>query len=393
MLPFEHYLPEDYHQAILIGRVWEPAQGEKPAGPIPILIVDDKVFDISGLYPTVAHIFASSNYKETLAALHGAPALCSIAELIEMSLSAGGRGDKRHLLAPVDLQPVKACGVTFASSMIERVIEEKAAGDFEKAAAIRDELQDAIGGSLANIEPGSEAAAKLKVALIEAGYWSQYLEVGIGPDAEVFSKASVLSSVGLGAEIGLHPKSEWNNPEPEIVLIVDPEQNIVGVTLGNDVNLRDIEGRSALLLGKAKDNNASCSLGPFIRLLDDNFTKDDVRNAVLSLKIEGPDGYVLDGKSSMAEISRDIEDLVRQASGATHQYPDGFALMTGTLFAPTDDRDTKDMGFTHKLEDVVRISTQKLGTLENQVTLSDKAPPWRFGIMALIASLRERNLI
>jgi fumarylacetoacetate (FAA) hydrolase family protein len=296
------------------------------------------------------------------------------------------------ILSPVDLQCVKAAGVTFAVSAVERVIEERARGDAAAAGAVRAKLEERIGGSIRSVVPGTPEAAALKAALTDEGLWSQYLEVAIGPDAEIFTKAPVLSTVGWGADIGVRSDSSWNNPEPEVVLIVDPCGRIMGATLGNDVNLRDFEGRSALLLGKAKDNNASCALGPFIRLFDRTFTMDDVRAAQVELTITGTDGYRLAGLSSMGEISRDPEELVRQAL-SEHQYPDGFALMLGTLFAPTQDRDVPGRGFTHKQGDVVRIFTPCLGTLVNRVTTSKAAQPWTQGIGALMTNLAERGLL
>lgn len=296
-------------------------------------------------------------------------------------------------LAPCDFQSVKACGVTFASSMVERVIEEQAAGDPAKAEAIRARIADKIGSSLSNIEPGSEAAEQTKQALIAEGLWSQYLEVGIGQDAEVFSKAQVLSSVGFGADIGLHPKSVWNNPEPEVVLAVTSKGEIKGATLGNDVNLRDIEGRSALLLSKAKDNNASCAIGPMIRLFDATFSLEQASKLDVNLKVTGRDGFVLDGLSSMSQISRAPADLVSQTIGRHHQYPDGLMLFLGTLFAPTQDRDEPGQGFTHKIGDVVEISCPELGALVNTVNLSTECPEWTFGPSAFARNLAARGLI
>ena len=296
-------------------------------------------------------------------------------------------------LAPCDLQAVKACGVTFADSMVERVIEEQAAGDPAKAKATRARIGARIGNSLSNIVPGSDAASDVKQALIDEGLWSQYLEVGIGPDAEVFSKAQVLSSVGFGAEIGLHPISTWNNPEPEVVLAVNSQGDIKGATLGNDVNLRDVEGRSALLLSKAKDNNASCAIGPMVRLFDDRYTLDDVRRAELTMTVTGPDKFVLNGASSMSQISRDPTVLVRQTIGRHHQYPDGLMLFLGTLFVPTQDRDTPGSGFTHKLGDVVTISNDQLGALTNTVRLSTECTEWTFGASHLMRNLAHRGLL
>ena len=299
----------------------------------------------------------------------------------------------RNLLAPCDLQVIKACGVTFARSMIERVIEERAAGDPVLAVKIRERVTAIIGDSLRSLKAGSPEAAKVKAALIDEGVWSQYLEVGIGPDAEVFTKAPILSSVGWGADVGIHPISKWNNPEPEVVLAVNSKGVVKGAALGNDVNLRDVEGRSALLLGKAKDNNASCSIGPFIRLFDGAYGMDNVRHAKLDLLIEGEDGFVLRGHSSMSEISRDPLDLVAQTIGAHHQYPDGFMLFMGTLFAPTEDRGTKGQGFTHKIGDVVTISSAELGALANTVRLSTDCAPWTFGIAELMRNLAGRGLL
>ncbi len=307
--------------------------------------------------------------------------------------NAPGQPVTGDLLAPCDLQAVKASGVTFARSMVERVIEERAGGDPGKAEEIRARVKSVIGDSLSDIEPGSPKAEEVKTALIAEGMWSQYLEVGIGPDVEVFSKAQILSPVGHGAEIGLHPKSVWNNPEPEIVLAVTSDGQIKGATLGNDVNLRDFEGRSALLLSKAKDNNASCSIGPMIRLFDETFSLDDVRKAELKMRVDGSDGFVLHGSSSMSEISRDPEDIVAQTIGRHHQYPDGFMLFLGTLFAPTEDRDVPGEGFTHKVGDVVSIECEGLGVLTNTVRLSTECAPWTFGVADLMRNLAGRNLL
>ncbi len=381
-------LPVDAGSATLVGRVWRSDK----EGPSVVALRDGSLIDITGSEPTATDLI---NAYSPAATAHDADGedLGPVEAIIANSAVNARDPALPWLIAPVDLSALKAAGVTFVDSMLERVIEERAEGDPQEAEAIRRLIKGAIGDDLAAIIPGSPEAARLKEALIERELWSQYLEVGIGPDAEVFTKAQPMSAVGTGAEIGLHPKSTWNNPEPEIVLILNASGTIVGATLGNDVNLRDFEGRSALLLSKAKDNNASCAIGPFIRLLDGNFGLDDIRNAELSLTVAGDDQFRLDGTSEMTRISRDIEDLADQTLNQNHQYPDGAALFTGTAFAPTKDRDTPGEGFTHKPGDLVTIASPKLGALNNRVTTSDKASPWQFGISALMRNLAQRGVL
>lgn len=376
------FLPTDWQDATLVGRL------QTVDGPTPILIRGGEVFDMSPVAPTVSQLLKA--WPEA-----GVPdGGLSLGQLTDFDFGKVWLGKRSgdQLLSPIDLQCVKAAGVTFAVSAVERVIEERARGDADKAQAIRNDLAERVGGDIRSVKPGSEASARLKAALIADGLWSQYLEVAIGPDAEVFTKSPVLSSVGWGDEVGVRSDSTWNNPEPEVVMVVTPEGKAVGATLGNDVNLRCFEGRSALLLGKAKDNNASCALGPFIRMFDGGFTIDDVRSAVLDLKIDGPEGYELVGRSTMSEISRDPLDLIEQAM-SEHHYPDGFVLMLGTLFAPTQDRDVPGRGFTHKVGDVVKVSSPKLGCLENRVTFSKDARHWSFGIADLMQNLADRGLL
>jgi len=370
MLSAAAMLPVDSADATLVGRLL------LEDGPTPVIVRRGIVEDVSRSAPTVSDLMDVAEPADVI----GQP-LFPIEEL-----------PADRVLAPVDLQAVKAAGVTFAISAIERVIEERARGDYRAAADIRDKLEERIGGGIRSVIPGSESAARLKEALIEENLWSQYLEVAIGPDAEIFTKTAPLASVGCGAEIGIRSDSTWNNPEPEVVLVVSSRGEIRGATLGNDVNLRDFEGRSALLLSKAKDNNASCAIGPFVRLFDDSFTMDDVRSATVELEINGKDGFMLTGQSRMSEISRDPEELVRQAM-SEHHYPDGFVLFLGTLFAPTDDRDEPGRGFTHKIGDEVRISSPKLGMLANIVSTSRDAPEWKFGTRALMRNLTERGLL
>ena len=395
-MPLDQYLPSDQYAGTLIGRAWVPASLSKSttnvSGPSPIWLNDSNVYDISSLASTCSDLLNVGITKQALLA-GNFPIIGSVETLLFNSINHPSDQAYLHLLSPFDLQAIKACGVTFVCSMIERVIEEKANGNPDVAKNIRAKIDETIGSSIENLVPGSQEALELKEVLIKENMWSQYLEVGIGPYAEVFTKSQSMSSVGLGAQVGIHPISTWNNPEPEVVLAVNNQGTIVGATLGNDVNLRDVEGRSALLLGKAKDNNGSCSIGPFIRLFDDSFSLNDVKSTQVTLKVKGDDGYELEATNDMTQISRDIEDLVSQTISTSHQYPDGFALFTGTLFTPTQDRDEAGKGFTHKPDDIVVISAKKLGALQNKVHFSDQIPPWEFGISALIKNLALRNLL
>jgi len=378
-------LPDAWQDAVLLGRI------DLGDGPTPVVIRNGRVEDLSRIAPTIADLLNSFTSSESI------PTGIDLGLLHAMQLSPrsmqAASSRQPQLLTPTDLQCIKAAGVTFAASTLERVIEERARGDLAAAERIRQTLATRIGSELKSVRPGSEAASKLKTALIADGLWSQYLEVAIGPDAEVFTKAPVLSTVGWGDVIGVRADSHWNNPEPEVVLICDGQGRVRGATLGNDVNLRDFEGRSALLLGKAKDNNASCAMGPFIRLFDERFTLDTIRNAVIHLDIRGEDGFVLRGESSMQLMSRDPLELVGQTVGKHHQYPDGFALFLGTMFAPIQDRDVAGQGFTHKTGDRVRVTTPSLGSLENTVMHCDAVPPWTFGVSALMRNLTARGLL
>lgn len=382
-------LPVDAADALLVGRVW--VEG---TGPVLALVTPESVFDLSSVAATASQLLELPDVaKAVRAAAPSLPRLAGTAEVLANSAADARKPALPWLLAPCDLQALKAAGVTFVASMLERVIEEQARGDASKAEAVRKAVVGVIGDNLSSIKPGSPEADKLKEVLIAQGVWSQYLEVGIGPDAEIFTKSQPLSAVGTGAEVGIHPHSHWNNPEPEIVLAVNSRGETVGAALGNDVNLRDFEGRSALLLGKAKDNNASCAIGPFIRLFDDKFNIAHVRRSDLNMTVTGPEGFEMKGGSSLSKISRDPLDLVAQAIGTNHQYPDGFMLFLGTMFAPTQDRHGPGQGFTHVVGDVVTVATPQLGSLVNRVTTSDKAAPWTFGISALMQSLAKRKLI
>lgn len=377
-------LPEDAEHALLVGRIWDPAT----AGPRVVAVQAEDVFDLTGLAGTVSELLELPDRAETVRAALTQPRWRT-ADVVSASLAQ--EPDRPRFLAPVDLQVIKACGVTFVDSMIERVIEERCGGDASRALEMRELVGRALGGSIASIRPGSPEAAEAKKVLIAEGLWSQYLEVGIGPDPEVFTKAPVLSSVGLGAGIGIPAFSSWNNPEPELVLLATSKGAVVGATLGNDVNLRDVEGRSALLLGKAKDNNASSALGPLIRLFDDGFSLETLRREEILLRVEGADGYTLEGRNSVARISRPFEELVAATFGTHHQYPDGFALFTGTLFAPTQDRDEPGQGFTHRTGDLVTIRSSHLGALVNRVGAAEELPPWSYGLRDLFAYLAEHR--
>ncbi|MCX2949115.1 fumarylacetoacetate hydrolase family protein [Lentzea sp. NEAU-D7] len=379
-------LPQDAADATLVARVFDPSAG----GPSVVAIRGDEVVDLSPLTPTVSSLLERPDALE-IVKNHPGGTSWPLAEVLAATTNPADAVPR--FLAPVDLQVLKAAGVTFVRSMLERVIEERADGDPARAEEVRAKVGAIVQGHISHLEPGSAQAAEVKRVLQAEGLWSQYLEVGIGPDPEIFTKAPVLSAVGLGADVGVLARSAWNNPEPELVLVVDSRGNPVGATLGNDVNLRDFEGRSALLLTEAKDNNASCAIGPFLRLFDDGFTLADAKATEIALDITGPDGFELHGVNPVSEISRELEDLVSHAFGAHHRYPDGFALFTGTMFAPTEDRDQPGEGFTHKVGDVVRISSHRLGALTNVVNTAEAAADWTFGITALMENLAARGLL
>jgi fumarylacetoacetate (FAA) hydrolase family protein len=381
-------LPDDAAAATLVGRVWRPALN----GPSVVTVRGDQLIDVSATFPTVRDLCEAADPAAALAAAPGEP-IGEVAAVLANTPSETRDRAKPWLLAPIDLQAIKAAGVTFAISMLERVIEERARGDLNAAATIRAEVTRLVGDDLAKLKPGSPEAMRLKQVLIDQGAWSQYLEVGIGPDAEIFTKSQPMSAVGTGMDAGVHPASSWNNPEPEVVLVISSAGRIVGASLGNDVNLRDVEGRSALLLGKAKDNNGSCAIGPFVRLFDAGFTLDDIRTTTVTLRVEGPEGFVLEGASSIARISRDPADLAGQMVNAHHRYPDGGVLFLGTMFAPIEDRDTPGQGFTHKTGDIVTIAAPKLGRLVNRMKPTDQCEAWTFGAGALMRNLAARGLL
>lgn len=378
-------LPCDHNDALLVGRIWARSQ----RGPCVVLISGGAVYDLSSLSPTMSGLLEIPDISCCLSNLNDFPQLGRLDDFCLL----GNAGSAGELLAPCDLQALKAAGVTFAGSMLERVIEEHVKGDPERAATIRAELTPILGNKLSGLVPGSREALSVKAFLQNRGLWSQYLEVGIGPDAEIFTKAQPMSSLGTGTRIGIHRSSTWNNPEPEVVLAVNSSGRIVGATLGNDVNLRDFEGRSALLLGKAKDNNGSCVIGPFIRLFDSNFSLSDVETLSVSLTIAGLDGFQLSEQSDMKAISRSPTDLVKHAMGPFHQYPDGMMLFLGTMFSPIQDRRQPGQGFTHEVGDEVRIETPLLGILINWVGYSDEIAPWTYGARALMENLASRGLL
>jgi len=388
-LSVQESLPRRAEEAVLVGRAWVPAE----QGPAVIAVRNDEAVDLTRAYPTVSHLLNVTKPADVRTAIRFAPALARLDALIGNSVEGARDAAKPWLLAPCDLQAVKASGVTFIASLLERVIEERARGNPALADGARREIQAIIGPDLRGIRPGSPEAARVKEVLVEKGMWSQYMEVGIGPDAELFTKCPPMAAVGLGARVGIHPKSVWNNPEPELVLVINGAGAIVGVTLGNDVNLRDVEGRSALLLGRAKDNNASAAIGPFIRMLDDTFTLDHARRISFETTVDGSDGFSVKHTTHVSEIGRDLADLASQLHSRYHRYPDGVVLFIGTMFTPLDDRGAPGSGFTHKIGDVVKIAAPEIGTLVNEVVHCDDAEPWTFGSGALMANLARRGVL
>lgn len=381
-------LPDDHASATLAGRVWRPDAG----GPSVVVIRNGEVFDITASFATMRDLCEEPDPAAATRAAKG-ESLGPVSEILANTPPESRNPAKPWLLTPIDLQAVKAAGVTFPISMLERVIEERARGDLDAAAGLRAEVNALIGDDLARLKPGSPEAAKLKEMLIARNAWSQYLEVGIGPDAEIFTKAQPMAAIGTGMDAGVNPVSTWNNPEPEVVLVVASDGRIVGATLGNDVNLRDVEGRSALLLSKAKDNNASAAVGPFIRFLDAGFGLDDIRTTTVTLTVAGTDNFRLEGSSSMTRIARDVTDLAGQMVNAHHRFPDGAVLFCGTMFAPIDDRDAPGKGFTHKTGDIVTIATPRLGRLVNRTKPTDQCAPWDFGPGALMRNLAKRGVL
>ncbi len=388
-LSVQESLPQRRDDALLVGRAWVPAE----QGPAVVAMRGEEVVDLTRAYPTVSHLLNVAKAADIRAAIRFAPKLATIDALVANSVEGARDASKPWLLAPCDLQAVKASGVTFIASLLERVIEERARGNPALAEGARREIQAIVGPDLRGIRPGSAEAARVKEVLVAKGMWSQYLEVGIGPDAELFTKCPPMAAVGLGARVGIHPKSVWNNPEPELVLVLNDAGTIVGVTLGNDVNLRDVEGRSALLLGRAKDNNASCALGPFIRVFDDAFTLDHARRISFETTVHGADGFSIRHTTHVSEIGRDLADLASQLHSRYHRYPDGVVLFIGTMFTPLDDRGAPGSGFTHKVGDVVKIAAPEIGALVNEVVHCDDAEPWTFGTGALMANLVRRGAL
>ncbi|MFT4280639.1 fumarylacetoacetate hydrolase family protein [Microbacterium sp.] len=383
-------LPHDVAGATLVGRAWDPRAG----GPCIVALRGDDLVDLSSSFATMRDLTEGADPASAVAdAVGSARRVGSFADALANTPADVRDTGRPWLLSPIDLHVVKAAGVTFPVSMLERIIEERARGEADAAHGVRAQIMDALGSELGDLTPGSPEAARLKEVLVREGLWSQYLEVGIGPDAEVFTKAPVMATVGTAVDVGLREGSEWNNPEPEVVLVISSRGDIVGATLGNDVNLRDIEGRSALLLGQAKDNNASAAVGPLIRLFDAEFTLDHLRQETVALTVTGADGFTMSATSPLAQISRDPADLAAQTIGAHHQYPDGLVLYLGTMFAPIDDRDEPGRGFTHHLDDIVRIESPRLGALVNRVRRSETVAPWEFGIAALYANLAQRDLL
>jgi len=498
MMSVENTLPKDWKEGTFVGRVWR-ADVNGPS----VVKLDNEGYlvDITTSFPTVSALCEQENPAEAVKAVTG-ERIGKLSDILATTARHTKKDDKPYLLSPIDLHAVKAAGVTFAESLVERVVEKMAGGDRDKALGIRigvlsdiatilkkdgalqtlavlRQRYDALQGQADNGEalrtlgvevaqlrsesinfketpPGSKPALQIRDLLImkfaafkideavhkyanddpaaaelvraqltrrfkqvtdavnsgkEEGFsdatlkeirdflsglgtgaGKSYIEVGLGPKAEIFTKAQPMSSVGHGADAGYLEESKWNNPEPEVVLVTNSRKEIVGAALGNDVNHRDIEGMSELLLGECKDQNASCAVGPFIRLIDKtSFKQEDIDTMKVEVHVKGTDGFELYSDSSMEKISRKPEELVNQMF-KQHQYPDGAVLFCGTMFSPVKDRDEPTKGFTHKVGDHVTIRSDKLGSLTNRMDYTQNVEPWIYGVGKLMQNLAERGV-
>jgi len=378
-------LPSDGYAGTLVGRALFP--GVFP-GPCVVAIREDGVHNISGTVPTMAQLLNAPNPLATLQrALRNCVYLGPLESLLENSTPSTHDPLKPYLLTPIDLQAVKAVGLTFVNGLLQRFADDNG------GAATVAKMEKAAGVALGKILPGSEEAARLRTALMEDGLWNDTLEVGFGPDVELFTKAQPLSAVGTGAEIAVLPTSKQTFAEPEVVLMLNADGKICGATLGCDMTARDVEARSLLLLGRAKDQNATCAVGPFIRLFDQTFSLPNVQGMNLTYAFEGADDAVFTDTGSMDQIGRGLITLARQVVNEHHGYPDGVALFTGCMFKAPSSRGASDTPFTHQVGDVVIIKASPLGTLINRVNTTDKVRPWSFGMSDLMANLANRQLL
>lgn len=216
-------------------------------------------------------------------------------------------------LPPIDDQEVWAAGVTYKRSQTARMEE-------------------------------SEAAA------------SCYDQVYEADRPELFFKATPHRVGGHRQPLRIREDATWNVPEPEVTLVLNPELKIIGLTIGNDMSSRDIEGENPLYLPQAKCYDQCAGLGPWIWL----FEKMPPPNEIgVHLQIDRSGEIVFDQKTSAGEMARSFEDLVGWL-GRDNTFPHGAFLMTGTGIVPTSD-------FTLNAGDIVNITIQGIGTLSNPI--------------------------
>ncbi|MCA9080815.1 MAG: fumarylacetoacetate hydrolase family protein [Planctomycetaceae bacterium] len=243
--------------------------------------------------------------------LHSEKPIKVVEELLPKSVTVA-LADVR-LLAPVDRQEVWAAGVTYKRSQVARMEE-------------------------------SESGA------------SHYDKVYSADRPELFFKGTARRMVHPGQPVRVRFDSQWSVPEPEFTLVLNPNMDIVGYTIGNDMSARDIEGENPLYLPQAKVYRQCCSVGPWIVLVDGPLQKEQVS---IELTIERDGQTVCRGETSLDQLHRELEDLAGWL-GRENEFPEGALLLTGTGIIPDDE-------FSLENGDIVTIEISNIGVLMNPV--------------------------